>query len=108
MPTLPANPNLDQLRHQAKDLLHAAKRGDSDALVRMQALSTQLTLASAQLAIAREYGFASWAKLKDEVDTRALELADKVAAFCEASVSGRPGRAARLLAETPEIAGYNF
>src|SRR5262245_30800882 len=108
MPTLPANPNLDQLRHQAKDLLHAARRGDVDALGRIQAVSTQLTLASAQLALAREYGFSSWAKLKEEVEGRTRELAAKVDAFCEASVSGRPGRAARLVAETPEIAGYNF
>jgi hypothetical protein len=32
MPTLSAHPNLDQLRHQAKDLLRAAKAGDADAL----------------------------------------------------------------------------
>jgi ankyrin repeat protein len=108
MPTLPANPNLSQLRHQAKDLLHAAKRGDTTAAGRIQAVSTRLTLASAQLAIAREHGFASWAKLKDEVATRTLELAGKVDMFCKASVSGPPGRAARMLAETPEIAGYNF
>src|SRR5262249_54378929 len=54
------------------------------------------------------YGFASWPKLKDDVDARTLELADKVDAFCEASVSGRMGRAARLLAETPAIARYSF
>ena len=108
MPTLPANANLDQLRHQAKDLLRAAKRRDAAALGRIHAVSTHVTLASAQLAIAREYGFSSWATLKDEVDTRALALAEKVAAFCEASVSGRPGRAARMLAETPDIAGANF
>src|SRR5919198_3097854 len=108
MPTLPANPNLDQLRHQAKDLLHAAKRGDPDARGRIEAVSVRVTLAAAQLAVARAYGFASWAKLKDEVEARTLELAGKGDAFCEASVSGRPGRAARMLAETPEIAGYNF
>jgi hypothetical protein len=108
MPTLPANPNLDQLRHQAKDLLHAARRGDPDARSRIEAVSAQLTLAAAQLAVARDYGFASWAKLKDEVEARTLALAEKVDAFCQSSVSGRPGRATRMLAETPEIAGYNF
>jgi ankyrin repeat protein len=108
MPTLPANPNLDQLRHRAKDLLRAAKRGDPDALGLVQAFSAQVTLAAAQLAVAREYGFASWAKLKDEVEARTLELAGKVDVFCQASVSGRPGRAARLLAETPEMADYNL
>jgi ankyrin repeat protein len=108
MPALPANPSLDQLRHQAKDLLRAARRGDGDALGRIKAVSTTMSLAAAQLAIAREHGYASWAKLKDEVDARTLEIALKVEAFCAAIVSGRPGRAARMLAETPEIAGYNF
>src|SRR5262249_27266360 len=108
MPTLPANPNLDHLRRQAKDLLHAALRGDPDARSRIESVSAPLTLAAAQLALAREYGFASWAKLKDEVDARPLAVAEKVDAFCAASVSDRPARAARLLAETPEIAGYNF
>jgi ankyrin repeat protein len=108
MPTLPANPNLDQLRHQAKDLLRAAKRGEPDARRRIEASSAELTLAAAQLAVAREYGFASWAKLKDEIETRTLELAGKVEQFCQASVSARPGRAARMLAETPEIANHSF
>jgi hypothetical protein len=101
MPTLPAHPNLDQLRHQAKDLLHAAKAGDADAVARIQRVSDRLTLATAQLALAREYGFASWPKLKAEVEVRTLDLAEKVVAFCQASVNGNTRRAARLLAETP-------
>src|SRR5262249_40396328 len=108
MPTLPAHPDLDQLRHQAKDLLRAAKGGDRDARSRIEAVSAELTLAAAQLAIAREYGFLSWWKLKAEVEARTRALADTVEAFCQASVSGRPGRAVRMLAETPEIAGYSF
>jgi ankyrin repeat protein len=58
--------------------------------------------------LAREYGFASWPKLKDQIDALTLELAEKVDEFCEASVGGRIGRAARMLAETPAIAGYNL
>jgi ankyrin repeat protein len=108
MPTLPANANLDFLRHQAKDLLHAARRGEADALRRVQAVSSRLTLSSAQLAIAREYGFPSWTKLRDEVDARRLDLAGKVNEFCAAVVSVRPDRAARMLAESPAIASYNF
>lgn len=108
MQTLPAHPNLDQLRHQARELLRAAKAGDPDAVRRIEAFSDRLTLAAAQLALAREYGFASWPKLKDEVDARTLELAEKVDEFCEASVSGRMSRAALLLAETPAIADYNI
>jgi hypothetical protein len=62
MAYLPVRPDLDQLRHQAKDLLHTARRGDPDALARIRAVSGRIILSSAQLAIAREYGFASWAR----------------------------------------------
>jgi ankyrin repeat protein len=108
MPTLPAHPNLDQLRHQAKELLPAAKAGKPDAVRRVEAVSDRLTLTAAQLAVAREYGFASWPRLKDEVDARTLELAEKVDAFCVASIGGNTSRAALLLAETPAIAGHGF
>ena len=72
MPDLPARPDLDQLRHQAKDLLRAAQHGDPGATARIRAVSDQLILSSAQLALAREYGFASWARLKLEVERRAI------------------------------------
>ena len=108
MPTLPAHPNLDQLRRQAKELLRAATAGEPDAVRRIEAVSDRLTLSAAQLALAREYGFASWARLKDEVEARTPELAQTVVAFCEASVRGDTRRAARMLAETPAIARYSF
>ena len=72
MPYLHPRPDLDQLRHQAKDLLRAAKAGDESSLDTIRAVSDQITLSSAQLAIARGYGFASWPKLKQEVDRRAI------------------------------------
>ena len=56
MPDLPARPDLDQLRHQAKDLLRAAQLGDPGATARIRVVSDQLILSSAQLALAREYG----------------------------------------------------
>ena len=65
MPTLPAHPNLDQLRHQAKDLLSAAKAGEADAVNELRRVSERVMLDAAQLAISRRYGFASWAKLRD-------------------------------------------
>ena len=67
---LPARPDLEQLRHQAKDLLREATRRLAEALARIHAVSDRLILASAQLAIAREYGFESWPKLKREVERR--------------------------------------
>ena len=70
MADLPARPDLDQLRHQARELLRAAHRGDIEATARVRAVSGRIILSSAQLALAREYGFASWARLKLEVERR--------------------------------------
>jgi hypothetical protein len=67
-----------------------------------------LTLASAQPAVAREYGFASWTRLRDEVTARTASLARQAEAFCEASIRDGTGRAARMLAATPELARYSF
>ena len=114
MSDLPARPDLDQLRHQARDLLRAARAGDADAVARIREVSlpltgpATLTLTAARLALAREYGFPSWARLKAEVEARTRDLAEKAVAFCEASIRDWTGRAARMLAETPELAGYDF
>jgi ankyrin repeat protein len=108
MPSLPTHPDLDQLRRQAKDLLRAAQAGDTAATARIRAVSDELTLAAAQLTLAREYGFASWPRLKDEVDTRALGLAEKADEFLQASISGNTRRAVHMLEETPALAGYSF
>jgi ankyrin repeat protein len=108
MALLPEHPDLDHLRRQARDLLRAVRAGDADALRRLEPATAQPTLAAAQLAVAREYGFASWPKLKAEVEARTLALAEKAEAFCRASVSDWTGRAVRMLAETPELAGYDF
>ena len=72
MPELPARPDLEQLRRQAKDLLRAAKDGEAPARARIAAVGETTTLASAQLALAREYGFPSWRRLKSEVERREI------------------------------------
>ena len=92
MPDLPARPDLGQLRHQAKDLLRAAQRGDPGAVARIRAVSDRLILSSAQLALAREYGFASWARLKLEVERRDILNSRDLR------------RLTRALAEHPELA----
>ncbi len=108
MPALPANPNLDQLRRQAKELVRAARRGDRAALERIESVSGAVTLAAAQLAIARDYGMASWPALRAEVEARSRSFEEVVGAFLAASVGYRVGRAARLLGEHPEIAGHSL
>ena len=54
---LPARPNLDHLRKQAKTLLHTLQQQDPGS-----------RLADAQHAIAREYGFPSWPRLKAHIE----------------------------------------
>ncbi len=108
MATLPARPDLDHLRRQARHLLRAAKSGDAAAGDRIGAVSGRLNLAAAQLAIARDYGFASWARLKAAVEESASDLAEQAQRFCTASIRDSSGSAVRMLAATPELAGYNF
>jgi len=92
MPDLPARPDLGQLRRQAKELLRSASAGDGDARDRILSVADRVTLASAQLALAREYGFGSWPKLKREVERREI-LDDRDL-----------DRLTALLAEEPELA----
>jgi len=65
-PRLPANPSLEQLRKQAKELLQAIRAGDPSAKHRLRTLKPELfepILADAQYILAREHGFESWPKL---------------------------------------------
>ncbi len=79
---LPPGASLRQLRIQAKELCRACREGDSGAVAhvaqihpRMSGLNpseivaAEVTLADAQLVIAREYGFDSWPKLKKHVES---------------------------------------
>ena len=76
---LPPNPSLEQLKHQAKDLLQASRDRDLQALLRIEQYlpdrSGVATLADTQLVIAREYGFASWPKLKRQIETLVAQRA---------------------------------
>jgi len=120
---LPDDPSLEQLRKQAKDVRDLARAGVPGALDLVAAHHPDgahpVTLAGAQLVVARHYGFASWARLKhhlemieryrrqpDEVD-EATGLADEFLVLaCLRYGDDAPSRwerAARLLAEHPEI-----
>jgi len=82
--SLPANPNITQLRTQAKDLRKAVAGGDPSAVERVRdhhpGMSTgslaRFTLRDAQLTLAREYGFDSWHELDTEVGRRMVDERD--------------------------------
>jgi hypothetical protein len=78
---LPSHPNLDHLKHQAKDLLkeHAARDRAAAQRIRefhprfaratdAEIVAAPLKLSDAQLAIAREAGFQSWPRLKRHIE----------------------------------------
>jgi hypothetical protein len=73
MSELPGRPNIDQLRRQARELQRAAADGEPAAVTRIRAVSERVSLSAAQLAVAREYGFASWPALHAEVRCRLAE-----------------------------------
>jgi ankyrin repeat protein len=70
---LPAHPSFEQLRKRAKELLRAVRSGDANAIRRFEPYvahaPSATSLADAQFVIAREYGFASWARLKRHVQS---------------------------------------
>jgi hypothetical protein len=81
---LPLRSNLEHLKSQAKDLLHAFQRKDVEALRRFreelpvargaadaELAAMPLALHDAQSIIAREYGCPSWADLRAHVDNGA-------------------------------------
>lgn len=68
MSMLPERPSLELERKRVKRLLKSARGGDDKSLGRIrvwfpQATAADATLAQAQLAVAREYGFTSWPRL---------------------------------------------
>jgi len=117
---LPDRPNLEQLKKQAKSLLHDAEAGDAAALGRFRILpafadrpaaslqSAGLALHDAQSVIAREHGFPSWNALREEVDARTMTFEAAVEEFLRCATGGASGRARRLLARHPGIARANL
>ena len=121
---LPDDPSFEQLRKQAKELRNAAVAGVPAALERVGAHhpdgSHPLSLAGAQLVVARGYGFSSWAALKRHVQTieryrRAPDAVDEAGTLADRfllhaclrygrdDAAPRWRHAAQLLAQHPEI-----
>jgi Ankyrin repeat len=121
---LPDDPSFEQLRKQAKDLREWSGAGMAGALDLVGAHHPDgphaVSLAGAQFVVARHYGFSSWAALKRHVTTieRYRRAPDEVAGADQPADEflvlaclryggddspSRWQRAARLLAEDPEI-----
>jgi ankyrin repeat protein len=82
---LPETPNLEHLKKQAKELLRGMP---------------QSKLADAQHTLAKEYGFATWAKLKLHVESSGLSPAELLnAAVCDSDAT----RVSEVLERYPEL-----
>lgn len=115
---LPASPSLEQLKKQAKSLWKGHRAADSEALTRIrenhprskklseqQVAASAFALADAQLVIASEYGFASWAKLQSHVKALAAasSTAEAFASLRDAAGKGDLAQLNRLLDAHPEL-----
>jgi hypothetical protein len=103
VPDLPAEPSLQQLRHQARDLQRAVLRGDQDALAEVAArypagrpdagedtggdtsAAARFPLSAAQLVVARRYDFPSWTRLR-----RYVEVVERYSRFPERMAADNP------------------
>jgi HEAT repeat protein len=115
MSWLPDSPSLEFLRNQAKDLCKALRAGDPHALrrvaahlPRMQTANSiegvrRFRLSHALFIVAREYGFASWPKLKAHVEAQArlTAVAANTGMVARRAITGSAPRAeaTRRLAE---------
>ncbi len=104
---LPKQPNLEQLRKQAKDLLAQYRAGDPAAIAEIQQFErnpdpTTFALNDAQRVLARAYNFESWPRLKAFVDGA------NVARLVEAVHAGDAAQVRVLLNARPELAGMDM
>jgi ankyrin repeat protein len=84
---LPARPNLEHLKKQAKQLLREYVQGEAAAIARFRDAEVSFAksaprLAAALRVVAREYGFDNWTKLKAHV----LTLYDQPIAALQAAI----------------------
>src|SRR5688572_14934978 len=105
---LPPRPSLQHLKYQALDLLKACKAASPDGLARLGA-GSNVSLADAQRAVAREYGFASWPKLKRHVESLVgappspPDVSVDLEPFKAAVRAGDAKAVRKLLAESPAL-----
>jgi ankyrin repeat protein len=129
--SLPQDPDLEQLRNQARELQRAVRSGESSALGRVSRChpdppaADRFPLTAAQLVLAREHGFVSWARLRryvEVVTARAWtpgtpapddeSLADRFLRLACLTYSDDDSAdvaaAAQLLAEHPELPRHDL
>jgi ankyrin repeat protein len=108
--TLTPDSNLDTLKKDAKRWLKALRAGDASAKQRLLAATPDAPaepgLRDVQFALAREYGLAGWAALRQALDDLALarrSRAEHIAIVLGSAWEGDRSAAIRILTRWPEI-----
>lgn len=106
--TLPARPSLESLRKQAKALARKVADGDADAIARARAQLPRweppLSHRDAQLVLAREFSFAGWKELREEVLERTGKGLESAASEAKRAIHDNDvERLKTLLAEHPAL-----
>jgi ankyrin repeat protein len=107
---LPARPSLDHLKNEAKALLKAFDAGDASARQRIRDTlgeTPTLKLTDAQRAVARDYGFPTWAMLRAHVQSLG-GVGQAVEAFLAAVQQQDADGARRVLDTEPRIASQSL
>jgi len=100
--SLPERPDLGQLKKQAKDLLEDIRAHRPEAVARVPKEEIAgFALADAQLILAREYGFPSWARLKLHVETRGAS--ESARRLIVAALHGQKEVVEGILRESPRL-----
>jgi len=85
---LPARPNLEHLKNQARTLLRQGLASDESGTARFAAFgvtSVKPKLADALHVIAREYGFETWPALKQQIDVSSEDPVEALTAAIKAN-----------------------
>jgi len=104
--TLPPRPALAQQKKLAKELLQSFSSGDTEARARVRAAlpdKEQIALADAQFVIAREYGFANWAALKQHIETHVVDTRSPMEHMHDAFMRRDTGAMRTLFEKHPEF-----
>ena len=77
--SLPSHRNLEDIKKEARELLHELRLWDATALRRLSSLDYEAgrfhaRLADAQYVVAREYGYRSWQNLKQRLEANLQDI----------------------------------
>ena len=81
--SLPSQRHFEDIRKEARELLHDLRRWDAAAvrrhyMVDCEAGKFPARLADAQYIVAREYGYRSWQKLKQQLEANRQDISSSV------------------------------